>query len=74
MPLVLMIDIIVDSHRRAKGKPAVGAANKHHFGESIVTRLHDCQHVHVVVRSHARMIDRQKQLSIKTARIYPTAR
>ena len=38
-----MIDIIVDSHRRAKGKPAVGAADKYHFGESIATRLHDCQ-------------------------------
>jgi hypothetical protein len=32
--IVLMVDIIVDSHRCAKDQAAVGAAGKHHLGES----------------------------------------
>ena len=69
-----MVNIIVDSYRRAKGQPAVGATDKHHFSESTARRPHTRQHVNVIVSQAARAINRQEQHSIQACGIYPPTR
>ena len=73
MPLVCG-SIVVDPVRRAKGQPAVGAADKHHICTVAVgRRAYARHHVNVVVSRAAGAIHRQEYLACKACRVYRSA-
>jgi hypothetical protein len=57
--------IIIDSQRRAEGKPAVGAAHKHHVGRRSPGRLHTGQYINVIVSGTAGVVNLKEHHSTK---------
>ena len=72
MPLARVV-IVVDGHRRAESRAAIGAANEHHIGGAPARRLNACQHVNVIVGGGPGVIHPKETLSIESAGIDPTA-
>ena len=63
--------IVIDSHRRAKARAAIGAAREHHVCTGAVAwRLNTAQHVNVVIRGPARTVHGQEYLRRQSSWIY----
>lgn len=70
MPLVCG-GIVIDSHRRAKARAAIGAAREHHVcAGGVAWRPNTAQHVNVVVRGSARTVHCQEYLRCQSSWIY----
>src|SRR5947207_10442714 len=66
MPLAGIDRVVINLLRRAEGQAAVDTADKHHVG-CAPTGWHDAgQHVNVVVRRSAGLIDCQEALAIQS--------
>jgi hypothetical protein len=62
MPLSLEVGVIIDLARRAEGKSAVRATDKHHIGGRSPGRQSTEQHVNIVVSRTAGAVDREEEL------------
>ena len=63
--------IVIDSHRRAKARAAIGAAREHHVcAVAVAWRLNTAQHVNVIVRRSTRAVHCQKYLRCQPSWIY----
>jgi hypothetical protein len=63
--------IVIDFHRRAKARAAIGAASEHHVCTvAVAWRPNTAQHVNVVIRGSTRTVHRHKYLGCQPSRIY----
>ena len=63
MPLGGVDAIVIDPLRRAEGKSAVRATDKHHIGSRSPGRQSTEQHVNIVVGRTAGAVDREEDLA-----------
>src|SRR5262252_4556204 len=73
MPFVLVIGIIIDTHRRAEGCAAIGAAREHHFGKVPARREYAGKHVNVIVSGATGTVHGHERLAGKSYSIYSAA-
>ena len=74
MPLRVVNRIVIDPTRRAEGLSSICAAREHHVTASgKAGRLNAGKHVNIVVRTRARTVRRQKNLTYYSLRINPAS-